>query len=192
MPTRPSLRSQNWLNNLAINVLGWDKGVNVYRLSTQPDRMPRINLLLIEKAGKHHFTWIKDLNRLLYDQSKYRGGKHLRAMPARIHKGGSAGSQQTRLSRDWADYSQGGDAGRGENQGHLSEPPQAVEDPFHHLCGLWGSHHQSWGAWALPRKEQYPENATPWGLQLLLHRSAVWWQDGATNRIPRPDAAEHS
>ena len=44
------------LNNLAINVFGWDKGVTVNRLSTQPDGMPRINLLLIEKAGKHHFT----------------------------------------------------------------------------------------------------------------------------------------
>ena len=64
------------LNYLAINVFGWDKGVTVYRLSTQPDGMPRINLLLIEKAGKHHFTWIKDLNRLLYDQSKYQGRKH--------------------------------------------------------------------------------------------------------------------
>ena len=51
-------------------------------------------------------------------------------MPARLHKGGSAGSPQTQLSRDWADYSQGGDAGRREKQGHLSEPPQAVADPF--------------------------------------------------------------
>ena len=64
------------LNNLAINVFGWDKGVNVYRLSTQPDGMPRINLLLIEKAGKLHYTWIKDLNRLLHDQSKHKERKH--------------------------------------------------------------------------------------------------------------------
>ena len=64
------------LNNLAINVFGWDKGVHVYRLSTQPDGMPRINLLLIEKAGKHHFTWIKDLNRLLHDQSKHKERKY--------------------------------------------------------------------------------------------------------------------
>ena len=56
-------------NNLAINVFVWDKGVTVNRLSIQPDGIPRINLLLIEEAGKHHFTWIKDLNRLLYDQS---------------------------------------------------------------------------------------------------------------------------
>ena len=50
--------------------------MTVYRLSTQPDGMPRINLLLIEKAGKFHYTWIKNLNRLLYDQSKHKERKH--------------------------------------------------------------------------------------------------------------------
>ena len=40
------------LNNLAINVFGWDRGASVHRLSTQPEGMPRINLLLIEKADK--------------------------------------------------------------------------------------------------------------------------------------------
>ena len=46
------------------------------RLLTKPEGMARINLLLIEKAGKFHYTWIKDLNRLLYDQSKHRERKH--------------------------------------------------------------------------------------------------------------------
>ena len=63
-------------NNLAINVFGWDKGVIVHHLSKQPEEEARINLLLIEKAGKFHYTWIKDLNRLLYDQSKHRDRKH--------------------------------------------------------------------------------------------------------------------
>ena len=63
-------------NNLAINVFGWDKGVIVHRLSKQPEDMPRTNLLLIEKAGKFHYTWIKNLNGLLYDQSKHREKKH--------------------------------------------------------------------------------------------------------------------
>ena len=63
-------------NNLALNVFGWDKGVTVHYLSKQPQDLPRINTLLIEKAGKLHYTWIKDLNRLLYDQSKYEGRKH--------------------------------------------------------------------------------------------------------------------
>ena len=64
-------------NNLAINVFGWDKGVIVYHLSKQPKAMPRINLLLIEKAGNFHYTWIKNFNRLLYDQSKHKERKHL-------------------------------------------------------------------------------------------------------------------
>ena len=63
-------------NNLAVNVSGWDKGVIVHCLSKQPAGMPRINLLLIEKAGKSHYMWIKDLNRLLYDQSRHKERKH--------------------------------------------------------------------------------------------------------------------
>ena len=43
-------------NNLAINVFGWYKGVTIQRLSKQPQEIPRI----------------KNLNRLLYDQSKHR------------------------------------------------------------------------------------------------------------------------
>ncbi|MEW8686495.1 MAG: hypothetical protein AB2556_11845 [Candidatus Thiodiazotropha sp.] len=62
-------------NNLAINIFGWDKGITVHRLSKQPRQIPRINLLLIEKTGKFHYTWIKNLNRLLYDQSKYKERK---------------------------------------------------------------------------------------------------------------------
>ena len=62
-------------NSLAINVFGWDKGVIIHRLSEQPAG-GTINLLLIEKAGKFHYTWIKDLNRLLYNQSKHRERKH--------------------------------------------------------------------------------------------------------------------
>ena len=103
------------MNNLVINVFAWNKGVNVYRLSTQPEGMPRINLLLIKKAGEFHYTWVKDLNRLLRDQSKQAQGAQalLRAMPARLHKGGSAGSPQTRVSWDRPDSRVGGDAGRG-------------------------------------------------------------------------------
>ena len=63
-------------NDLAINVFGWDKGVIVHHISKQPEDIPRINLLLIEKAGKFHYTWVKDLNRLLHDQSKNGRKKH--------------------------------------------------------------------------------------------------------------------
>ena len=63
-------------NDLAINVFGWDKGVIVHHVSKQPEDMPRINLLLIQKADKFHYTWVKNLNRLLYDQSKHREKKY--------------------------------------------------------------------------------------------------------------------
>ena len=63
-------------NDLAINVFGWDKGVIVHHVSKQPEDMPRTNMLLIEKADKFHYTWIKDLNRLRYDQNKHREKKH--------------------------------------------------------------------------------------------------------------------
>ena len=43
-------------NDLANNVFGWDKGVIVHHISKQPEDIPRINLLLIEKAGKFHYT----------------------------------------------------------------------------------------------------------------------------------------
>ena len=58
------------LNHLAINVYGWeDGGVVILRLSRQEvDR--RINLFFATKGMQHHYTWIKDLNRLLNQQSK--------------------------------------------------------------------------------------------------------------------------
>ena len=63
-------------NDLAINVFGWNKRMIIYHISKQPQDMPRINLLLIEKTGKFHYTWIEDLNRLLHDQSKCSNRKH--------------------------------------------------------------------------------------------------------------------
>ena len=67
-------------NDLAINVFGWDGAcVIIHRLSERAcpvGTTERINLLLIEKAGKFHNTCIKNLNRLLYDQSKHRERKH--------------------------------------------------------------------------------------------------------------------
>ena len=66
-------------NHLPINVFGWESAgacVIIHRLSERACAAGRINLLLIEKAGKFHYTWIKDLNRLLYDQSKHQHRKH--------------------------------------------------------------------------------------------------------------------
>ena len=62
-------------------MFGWDKEIIVHLLSKQPAGMPWIILLLIEKAGKSHYTWMKDLNCLLHDQSKYKEQKYLHDYP---------------------------------------------------------------------------------------------------------------
>ena len=38
--------------------------------------MPRFSVLLIEKDTKFDYTWIRNINRLLYDQSKHKDRKH--------------------------------------------------------------------------------------------------------------------
>ena len=53
----PRFERQNYM---AINVFGWNKGVTVHQISKQPEDIPRINLLLIGKAGKFHYAWISD------------------------------------------------------------------------------------------------------------------------------------
>ena len=70
------------MNNLAINVFGNtsnNKSVMIYRVSEMPKEIPRINLFLITIKEKgmcrSHYTWIKNLNRLLHDQTKHNGKK---------------------------------------------------------------------------------------------------------------------
>ena len=71
-------------NPLAINVFGWDNAhacVTILRLSECAGGdvvRTKVNMLLLEEADKgiFHYTWIKNLNRLLYDQSKHQHRKH--------------------------------------------------------------------------------------------------------------------
>jgi hypothetical protein len=63
-------------NRLAINMFEYDKGIYQLHISEAPAHIPRVNLLLIEKGGVQNFTWIKDLNRLLYDHSKHQEREH--------------------------------------------------------------------------------------------------------------------
>lgn len=63
-------------NNLAMSVFDWGKGVIVHWLSKQHELVPWTNLLLVEKASKFQYTWVKDLNLLLYDQFMHRERKH--------------------------------------------------------------------------------------------------------------------
>ena len=73
-------------NNLAINVFGYENNSIVYyRMSKQPGDISRKNILLILKEDtsaegdvgiKTHYVWIKDFNRLLFDQTKNEHRKH--------------------------------------------------------------------------------------------------------------------
>ena len=68
------LEAQN--ENLAINVLGWSDRVIVYRVSKKPKEVNRINLMLIESGEIQHFTYVKRINALLYNQTRHNESKH--------------------------------------------------------------------------------------------------------------------
>ena len=68
-------------NNLGINVFGYSESAGIHPLyiTKDNDKSP-INLLLITKVtdGKtnSHYTWIKDFNRLCFDQTRHKERKH--------------------------------------------------------------------------------------------------------------------
>ena len=70
-----------WLNNLAINVFGYSESAGVYPLyMTKDHSASSINLLLITEVKdgktKSHYCWIKDFNRLCFDQTRHKERKH--------------------------------------------------------------------------------------------------------------------
>ena len=63
--------------NLAINVFGWENGhVVVYRISEKGGETPRINLMLTKQGENTHYSLVKRLSALLFDQSKSSNSKH--------------------------------------------------------------------------------------------------------------------
>jgi len=63
--------------HLGINVFRWEKErVIVHRLSEKEGSLPRINLMLIQNNEKSHYTFVRRLNVLLYDQSRHNSSKH--------------------------------------------------------------------------------------------------------------------
>ena len=58
----------------AINVFGWDKDeVIVHRLSEQEGNIPRINLMITKQGDNTHYSYVKRLTALLYDQNRHNG-----------------------------------------------------------------------------------------------------------------------
>ena len=62
--------------NLAINVFGWEKEqVIVHRLSEKDGEIPRINLLITKQGDNTHYSYVKRLTALLYDQNRHNESK---------------------------------------------------------------------------------------------------------------------
>ena len=62
---------------LAINVFGWEnEHVVVYRISKKGGETPRINLMLTKQGENTHYSLVKRLSALLFDQSKNSNSKH--------------------------------------------------------------------------------------------------------------------
>ena len=69
------LERQN--SNLAINAFGWENGqVVVHRISEKGGETPRINLMLTKQGENTHYSLVKRLSALLFDQSKNSNSKH--------------------------------------------------------------------------------------------------------------------
>jgi len=63
--------------NLAINVFGWEKEkVSVHRVSEKDGNIPRINLMITKKGDNTHYSLMKRLTALLYDQNHHNESKH--------------------------------------------------------------------------------------------------------------------
>ena len=63
--------------NLAINVFGWEnEQVIVHKISEKDGNTPRINLMITKKGDNTHYSWVKRLTALLYDQNRHNESKH--------------------------------------------------------------------------------------------------------------------
>ena len=71
----------DWLErqnpNLAINVFGWqNESVIVHMLSEKGGEISRINLMITKQGENTHYSRVKRLTALLYDQNRHNESKH--------------------------------------------------------------------------------------------------------------------
>ena len=63
--------------NLALNVFGWEnEQVIVHRISEKEGHIPRIHLMITKQGDNTHYSWVKRLTALLYDQNRHNESKH--------------------------------------------------------------------------------------------------------------------
>ena len=70
-------RLERQKQNLAINVFGWEnEQVVVHRISEKGGEISRINLLITKQGENTHYSYVKRLTALLYDQNRHNESKH--------------------------------------------------------------------------------------------------------------------
>ena len=70
-------RLERQSQNLAINVFGWEnERVVVHRISEKGSEIPRINLMITKQGENTHYSYVKRLTALLYDQNRHNESKH--------------------------------------------------------------------------------------------------------------------
>ena len=124
--------------NLALDVFGWEKNeVIVYRLSEQAGNIPRIKLMLTKKGENTHYSYVKRLTALLYDQNHHNESKHFcerclhgykRKELLERHKAECKGLVKT--------PDENRNAKRGRKQDVFHKFPQADESAVRGLCRL--------------------------------------------------------
>ena len=63
--------------NIALNVFGWkNEQVIVHRISEKDGSIPRINVMITKKGESTHYSLVKRLKALLYDQNRHNDSKH--------------------------------------------------------------------------------------------------------------------
>ena len=64
-------------NQFAVNVFGYiNNRFIIHHISKMNMNIKRFNLLLIEEDDKFHYTYMKNFNKLLFDQTKHRERKY--------------------------------------------------------------------------------------------------------------------
>ena len=63
--------------NFAINMFGWEKEqVIIDRISEKGGDIPRINLMITKQGENTHYSYVKRLSSLFYEQNRHNEGKH--------------------------------------------------------------------------------------------------------------------
>ena len=152
--------------------------------------MPRINLLLIEAAGKFQYAWIKkSALPALWPEQTRRAQTLLWALPPRLLQVGSAGGPKARLPGNRPDSCKSDDARRGQEKASLPESQQVAPSPICDLRRFQGTNQENWGPTAWSQEEQFLPDPATWSLQLLLCSCAVWWAHRAPCWVLQPQCS---